>query len=738
MTTSQISVDITGMTCAACAGRVKRVLEKSPEFSAVNVDLAQDRAILTLADTVSEPAGTAAALEGIRNAGYIGYPRGGTASERAHNRQLRDSIRHSEYRWLMARAGLALAVFIPFLIAMIIEIRTGAGHVIAPEIQLALAMVVQIIAAWPFYKGVRAAIRTRSANMDVLVVLGTLAGFLLSLKHVLDGSAHHGAALYFEGSVAVIAFVLLGKLIEKVARREAGAALSALSTLLPEEVSIREGSIERLIPREALVPGMLVLVKAGQILSVDGIIREGRAFSDESSMTGESLPVTRAPGDHVRAGSAIRGGYLVIEASATGEHTHLARLARLIEDAGSIGAPSLTLVDRISAIFVPAVIGLASLTFIGWWLHGAGIEAALIIAASVLVVACPCALGLATPVALVAGASSGARQGLILTDHAGLEAGTAITHAVFDKTGTLTQGRPEVTDIAVNGISNDEAIALACRLAAHSDHPLDSAIVAAARERGVFRDEITAFASLAGAGLSGEHDGHLLHLGALAHAASGSLNHEAGSMLAARLPTEAQAQPMAFLSKDGVIIAVFAFGDLPRPGIKAAIAKLLDLGIEPMILSGDRQEVVSPLAARLGITNARGGLKPEDKLHILQKLRESGAKTAFIGDGLNDGPALRAADVGIAMGSGAEVARGAASVILARPDIGLVPSFIALAHRTRRTIRENLTLAFIFNGIAIPMAMAGKLSPGIAGAAMALSSLAVVANAFRLARWRAS
>lgn len=717
------------MTCSACAGRIEKVLRAKPEIGEVRVDLGQDRAIIAAASGVSAERAMQVALAAIEGAGYHGYAQGGSLRERRAARDVRAAEQQREQRHLQIRALIALVIATPFLVAMGVEVFSAAqGHLIAPETQMLLATVAQVYCAWPFYGRAFAALRDGAFNMDVLVVLGTTTAYGLSLWHMFNGSAHHGAPLYFEGSVAVIAFVLLGKLIERVAKREAGAALSALVDLIPPRVEIVEGEVIREIAREDLVPGMVVVAKPGGVLAVDGEIIEGQAFFDESSLTGESLPVPRAKGDAVRAGAGVSGGRVLVLASGVNDETRLARLARLIEDAGLEGAPAASLADRISQIFVPAIIVVAGMAALFWLWKGAGLEQALIVATSVLVVACPCALGLATPIALVAGASSAARRGILLADHAALEAGARLTHVAFDKTGTLSEGRPALVKIA--GAETEVSLSLASRLASHSDHPLDGAIVQAARAQGVFRDAVEGFAAQAGAGLSGQHEGAALRLGSKTFAGD-----EAGfAALEADLSAEERARPASYLSVAGVARAVFVLGDPLRASAVEAIAALKAEGVVPVMLSGDRDAVVRPVATRLGIEDARGGLKPEDKLAALEGLVKSGAVLGFVGDGLNDGPALRAAQVGIAMGSGTEVAKGAASVILARPDPKLVADFVRIARRTRAGIRENLALAFLFNGIAVPLAVAGKLSPAIAGAAMALSSLSVALNALRISR----
>lgn len=724
---SRLALDISGMTCAACSARVEKVLRARPEIGEAHVDLGQDRAVIAPASGVSREAAQAAAIAAVEGAGYHAYAQGGSLAERRAAREARAAGLAKEQRSVQIRALVALVIATPFMVAMGVEMASGVhGHLIAPTTQLALASLSQLYCAWPFYGRASAALKDGTSNMDVLVVLGTLTAFALSLWHVLNGSAHHGAPLYFEGSVAVIAFVLVGKLIERAAKREAGAALSALADLIPPRVEVVENGVVREVARENLRPGMLVVAKPGNVLAVDGEIAEGNAFFDESSLTGESLPLARGPGEAVRAGSGVSGGRVVVKATGANDETRLARLARLIEDAGLESAPAATLADRISRVFVPAIIAIA-LAALGFWLwQGAGFERALVIATSVLVVACPCALGLATPIALVAGASSAAKRGILLADHAALEAGARLTHIAFDKTGTLSEGKPALVRL----VGDEAALSLASRLAAQSDHPLDGAIVAAAREKGVFREGIEGFAAQAGAGLSGTHAGQALRLGAKAFAGD-----EAGfAALEASLSEEERARPASYLSVDGAARAIFVLGDPLRAGAVQAMANLKGEGITPVMLSGDRGAVVRPVALTLGIGDARGGLKPEDKLAALDSLIKGGAVLGFVGDGLNDGPALRAASVGIAMGSGTEVAKGAASVILARPDPRLVAEFVRIARRTRNGIRENLALAFLFNGIAVPLAFAGKLSPAIAGAAMALSSICVALNALRISR----
>lgn len=721
------------MTCAACAQRIERVLARADLFEAVQVDLGGDRALLVPRDDGSAEAATRQAVALVEAAGYRAYPRGGTLAERRAARELREAEIRADSRWLQARAAIALLAFLPFAVAMGIETWRGDGHHVIPALwQLALASLVQAFCAWPFYRHAWQAVRGGAATMDVLVVLGTSAAYLLSLYHLRDMEGH-GAPLYFEGSVAVIAFVLVGKLVEQHAKREAGAALGALATLLPDQVEVEDGEDTRLVPRREIRAGMVVRVRPGGMLPVDGEIVNGRAFLDESSLTGESFPVQRGPGEAVQAGSLVSGGALSVRVDAVEDETRIARLARLIEDAGAGLTTRVPMIDLLTRIFVPAVLLIAAATFAFWLWQGGDVERAIIIAVSVLVVACPCALGLATPIALLAGRRAGAGLGLVVVDQAAFDPGARLGAVAFDKTGTLTTGRPRLLATHADRDAR-EALVLAAALASRSDHPLDKAIAEAARDANLALPTVEAWQAESGGGLSGRVDGHNIRLGSQAFA-----ERDGAGSFAPLLAGMAEAErfhPAGFLSVDGVPCAVLVAGDQLRDESPAAIRVLRGMGLRTIILSGDRQVVVDAVAATLGTDEAIGGLKPEGKLAWLQARHGEGQSLGFVGDGLNDGPALSSVSVGFAMGTGTDVAKGAASVILARPDPRLVPAFVALARRVRRGIAENLFLAFVFNAVAIPLAVAGALSPAIAGAAMALSSISVAMNALRLTRWK--
>jgi Cu+-exporting ATPase len=724
-----VTIDVTGMTCAACSARVERVLRGLPGVRGANVSLPLERADVTL-ETGQDAAPLLAAIE---DAGYHAFVRGKSAGERRAQRLQRAAEKAAERRRTRWLAGLAVLLAAPFMVDMARMLWGASDHWLDPWVQAGLATIAQIVCGWRFYRGAWAALRNGFANMDVLVALGTSAAYGLSLFNLLSGRAHHGGGLYFEAGVTVLAFLLIGKVLEGEAKSGASAALEALAAGMPRLALKIVGGLEAEVEAGQLVPGDRVAVRPGAQVPADGRIVEGHAAFDEALITGESMPVAKGAGDAVIAGSVAAGGRVIVEVVATGEDTRLSRIARLIEDAEIARSPIQQMADRVSAVFVPAVMLVALAAFGAWLWSGAGLEQALLIAVAVLVVACPCALGLATPIALVAGANAAARAGLIITDHAALEAAGRVTRVAFDKTGTLTIGKPAVAGIAA--ANPMAALVLAAALASRSDHPLDRALVGAASDEGLALPGVTAFAATPGRGVTGVIDGRQVAMGNAEHLAAQGVDGAAASALLAD-PALALAGSVALLSVDGVAHAAFGFADQPRDEVPAAIAALHRQGITVTVLSGDRQAAVDAFARQTGLDDARGALQPEDKIRAIAAMREGGGVIALVGDGINDAPALRAADLGIAMGSGTDAAKAAAAVTLARPDPRLVPAMIEAGRATRRTIQQNLAFAFLFNGIGIPLAALGKLSPAIAGAAMAASSVSVVLNAWWLARRR--
>ncbi len=716
-----VELAIAGMTCASCAGRVERALSSVPGVIAVEVNLASERArVRALAGT----AGPAALAASVRRAGYAVVETAGADDSRAAAGETRARAARRD----ATSAALACALALPLVTPMLL--RPAGVHVELPgPAQFALASVVQLVFGARFYRGAWKALRAGTGNMDTLVALGTSAAFGLSLWSLASG---RGGPLYFEASAVVIALVRLGKWLEGRARREAGAAIRAIEDLRPERARVRRDGAERDIPAAGLVAGDLLVIRPGERIAADGVVREGVGSADESLLTGESLSVPKEPGSRVTGGSLNGEALLVAAVTAVGAETRLGRMVRLVEDAQAAKPPVQRLVDRISAVFVPVVMAIAATTFVGWWAAGAGVEPALVDAVAVLVIACPCALGLATPAAIMVGTGIAARHGILIRDAAALERSRAIRTVVFDKTGTLTEGMPELVALCpASGLDADGVLGLAAALQAGSEHPLARAVAARAATMEV--PPATGIRALPGRGLEGEVNGRRLLLG------SARLMEEAGIDLvplrakAAALGTEGRA--VSYLAEHGRLLGLLAFGDALRPGAVTAVARLRAAGLRVVLLTGDNRGAAETAARLLGIEEVRAEALPEDKAALVAGLRSDGA-VAMVGDGVNDAAALAAADLGLAMATGTDVAAAAAGITLMRGDPMLVPAALDISRRTDGRIRQGLFWAFAYNLVGIPLAASGLLSPVFAGAAMAFSSASVVGNALLLRRWR--
>jgi Cu+-exporting ATPase len=719
-------LDIEGMHCAACAARVERVLGATPGIASAIVNLPLERADVRFAG----PADAAAAVAAVERAGYEAHVRPAGAAERRQADEQRAAARRRDERRTTALLAMTAALGAPFLIEMI-GMAFGAHSVLPGWLQLALAAPVQILVGARFYRGAWASLRGGAANMDVLVALGTTAAFGWSAAQVLFGG---NGALYFEAAVAVLGFVLLGNLLQARATSGASAALTALGELTPATARRRtpEGR-EQEVPVDALALGDLVAIRPGERFPVDGIVREGRSEADERLITGESRPVVKDVGESVVAGALNGSGFLLVEASAVGEDATPARIARLVARAQLAKAPVQRLVDRVTAIFVPVVVAISVATFFGWLLAGTGVGLALGHAIAVLVIACPCALGLATPAALVAGTGAGARAGILVRDIEALERAAGITAVVFDKTGTLTAGRPAL--VAAEALDGDDhrLLALAASVERGSEHPLAGAVIEAAEGQGIASLAATAIEARPGDGVIGEVAGAKVAVGSVRLLASvGAHTAPIEAMMARHA---AEGRTVVAVSEGRRAKGVLAFADAPRPSAAEAVGRLATQGIAVVMLTGDSVEAAAPIARAIGIGRVEAGARPADKFATIARLKAEGARVAMVGDGVNDAPALAAADLGIAMGGGADVALESAGVALLRPDPALVPAALALSRRTVTTIRQNLAWAFVYNVVGLPLAALGVLSPAVAGAAMALSSASVVLNALRLARW---
>jgi len=720
--TRELTLAIGGMTCASCVGRVERALLKVPGVLEADVNLATERARIRTAGEVSNEA----LVKAVNDAGYTAAMSSSNPA-RTPTSVARD---RRERQHLLVAALLTAPLALPML-----GLLVGAHWMLPGWLQLVLVTPVQFWLGARFYRAAWKAVRAGTGNMDLLVALGTSAGYGLSLYHLVRGSAHHGnAPLYFEASAVIITLILLGKYLEARAKRQTTAAIRALQALTPSTARVRraEGDID--VPVDAVRVGDRVVVRPGERFPVDGVLLEGRTHADESLITGESLPVAKVEGDRVTGGAVNAEGAVLVETRAVGAESALARIIRLVEDAQAKKAPIQHTVDRVSAVFVPVVIALAVLTLVGWGALTGDWNTAVLNAVAVLVIACPCALGLATPTAIMAGPGVAARAGILIKDAEALELAHRVDVVAFDKTGTLTAGRPRLVEALPMQGPKSALLDRAAALQTGSEHPLAHAVLAAAAPVATPASEVQA---VPGRGVVGTVDGVRVWLGneALMHEAGVDIAPLAGRAgdLAARGHT--LAWPANGDANTTTPHGPPAFPDEPRDGAAEAIARLHALGIRTVMISGDNAGAARAVASGLGIDEVHAPVRPEQKVEVVRALKATGT-VAMVGDGINDAPALAAADVGIAMGSGTDVAMHAAAITLMRTDLALVADAFAISRRTTRKIHQNLAWAFGYNLIGIPLAAFGLLNPVIAGAAMAFSSVSVLANTLLLRRWQ--
>lgn len=728
--TRRVELQVEGMTCASCVARVEKALLKVPGVSAASVNLATEKASVEALGNVSF-ATLAAAID---KAGYAAKPVDDAAAP-APARRLPEW-------WPVA---LASALTLPLVLPMLLQLF-GIEWMPDGWVQLALATPVQFWLGARFYRAGWKAVKARAGNMDLLVALGTSAAFGLSL-YLLAKHADHGMPhLYFEASAAVITLVLLGKWLEARAKRQTADAIRALNALRPTVARVLVEGAEISTPVEQVAVGDIVVIRPGERVPVDGQIIDGRSHVNESLITGESLPVAKAAGDTVTGGSVNEEGVLQVRTGAIGAETTLARIIRMVESAQAAKAPIQRIVDRVSAVFVPVVLGIAALTFAGWLAWSGDWEQALISAVAVLVIACPCALGLATPTAIMAGTGAAARRGILIKDAEALEVAHSVTTVAFDKTGTLTEGKPSLVAVEAGlDAQVNQVLTLAAALQQGSDHPLAHAVMEKARTDGITVPAARDGRALPGRGVEAVVDGQRLLLG------STRLMNESGAqpgallMTAQRLEGEGRSISWLLAPTEGAgtgaapgarVLGLLAFGDTIKPASQAAVARLRALGIRTVMLTGDNHGSAQAVARELGIDEVRAELLPGGKAEIVRQLRDQGQVVAMVGDGLNDAPSLVAADVGLSMSTGTDVAMEAAGITLMRGDPRLVADAFDVSRRTYSKIKQGLFWAFAYNVLGIPLAAFGLLSPVIAGAAMAFSSVSVVANALTLRRWR--
>ncbi len=721
------SFPVDGMSCASCVGRVEKALKQVPGVVSAEVNLATERATVRAAGGGPDAAALAAAVE---KAGYSARMPAEGASGAAPGL--------AQPAWPQDWQVIVAALLSAPLLLNMVGMWTG-GWMLGAAVQWALATPVQFWLGAHFYRSGWKALRVGSGNMELLVALGTSAAYGLSLyewlAHRHGGAAH---ALYFEASAVVITLVLLGKWLEQRAKRQTTAAIRALNALQPETARRRRDGHEAEVPVAQVRIGDMVVVRPGERLPVDAEVIEGASHVDESLITGESLPVARQVGDRVTGGAINGEGLLVLRTTAVGTQTVLARIVQAVESAQAKKAPVQRLVDRVSAVFVPVVVGIALLTLLGWGLLGGDWQAAVLNAVAVLVIACPCALGLATPAAIMAGTGVAARHGILIKDAEALELAHAVGLVVFDKTGTLTEGRPELVAAEPAGDGTRPALlAAGAALQAGSEHPLARAVVQAAQREGLAWPPATGLHAVPGRGVAGQVDGRELRLGSAHYMAE--LRIDLAPLQARAQALQAEGRTVAWLADmTGTprLLGVFGFGDTLRPGAQEAIRRLHAQGIRTALVSGDNRGSVTAVGRQLGITELHHDVLPEDKAALVAGFKAGGRRVAMVGDGINDAPALAAADVGIALGSGTDVAMQAASITLMNADPQRVADAIDISRRTWAKIRQNLFWAFVYNLVGLPLAALGGLNPVFAGAAMAFSSVSVVTNALLLRRWK--
>ena len=734
---NQLDFGVAGMTCASCVGRVERALRKVPGVQEVAVNLATESTRVQFAAPPGGVAGMDAVLRrAVRNAGY--EPLTAAASQ---------AREEDTSPWTgFGPVAIGLALSLPLVLPMVGDLF-GQHWMLPAWLQFALATPVQFILGARFYKAGWAAARAVTGNMDLLVAIGTSAGWGLSMWLWLTAAPGHAPHLYFEASAVVVTLVLLGKWLEARAKHQTTAAIRALHGLRPDVAHLLGKGGEVDVPVAEVMVGDRLVVRPGERFPVDGTLLEGDTQVDESMLTGEPLPVAKEAGAVLTGGSINGEGRVVLEVRAVGAETVLARIIRLVEDAQAAKAPIQRLVDKVANVFVPVVLLIALATLLGWLWAGVGAEVALIRAVAVLVIACPCALGLATPAAIMAGTGVAAKNGILIKDAQALELAHKVDTVAFDKTGTLTVGQPRLTALEVApGLDEATVLQAAASLQSGSEHPLARAVVQGAQQRQLAVAEPTAVRAVPGRGTEGDVQGGHYLLGSLRWMTELGVDLGPLAARAQQLQSEgATVSAMAERTTQGLQLqALMAFGDEPKPGAREALAQLRAQGIRTVMISGDNRGAAEAMARRLGLDPDAGEVMaevlPGDKAAQVVALQQGADAqrhhVAMVGDGVNDAPALAAADVGMAMGNGTDVAMHAAGITLMRGDPALVAAALDISHRTVLKIRQNLFWAFAYNVAGIPLAALGYLNPVVAGAAMALSSVSVMTNALLLKRWR--
>lgn len=711
------TLNIEGMTCAACAGRVERALAKVPGVELAEVNLATEMARVVTSVAVSD----AALTEAVTQAGYHATPKN-VANPLQQN--IPNTAPLLGFQALVASAILSIPLALPMFLAPF-----GIDAMLPGWLQWLLATPVQFWAGARFYRAGFAAVRAGEGNMDLLIAIGTTAAYGLSVYLLTSGHSTH---LYFEASAVVITLVLLGKWLEARAKRQTTDALQALRALAPVVAHRVRDGIEVDISVESLQLDDVIVIRPGERIAADGVVIEGESFNDEALITGESVPVAKQAASRVIGGAMNAEGRLLVRVTALAAESTLAHIVRMVESAQMKKAPIQRLVDKVSAVFVPVVLIIALATLLAWGLVTGDWSRGIINAVSVLVIACPCALGLATPTAIMVGTGVAARHGVLIKDAEALEIAHRVSVVAFDKTGTLTEGKPVLVEVVVANGTRAEALALAAGVQSGSEHPLARAVREAAQ--GMPMPQVRAMQALAGRGVRAEVGGRKVTLGNAR--AMAELGLSVGD---AAVRVQASGQTVSWLAESTGqprLLAMFTFADALKPSAGAAIRRLSERGIATLMLSGDSAATAKKIGTELGLSDVRAEILPDMKATVMAELKVQGRVVAMVGDGINDAPALAAADVGFAMASGTDVAMATAGVTLMRGNVELVADAIDISQRTYAKIKQNLFWAFCFNVIGIPLAAFGLLSPVVAAGAMAASSVMVVTNALLLKRWK--
>lgn len=713
---------VEGMTCAACSARVEKVLNKIEGIVRASVNLSTNKAMVEFPSGVVEDE---VLIRTIEKAGYK------AEIEVERNVDREKELREKEIKSLKTSFIISAIFSIPLFSAMFFHMAGKDNILTNGYFQLLLATPVQFIIGYRFYKGAFNSLRGGGANMDVLVSMGTSAAYFYSLYNLSIGVHEY----YFESSAVIITLILLGKTFEAVAKGKTSEAIKELMGLQPKTARVIKDGVEKDIPIEKVEIGDVIVVRPGERVPVDGIIVEGSSSIDESMITGESIPIDKSEGDEVIGATINKFSSFKFKAKKIGKDTVLSQIIKLVEDAQGSKAPVQRLADKISGIFVPTVVTIAFITFLVFYFIRGNFNTGLINAVAVLVIACPCALGLATPTAIMVGTGKGAENGILIKSGEHLERAHKIEAIVFDKTGTITKGEPEVTDIIVfNSIDRDQLLRIAASVEKTSEHPLGQAIVKKGQEELLKIVEPETFVAIPGKGLKARLEGKEIYIGNRKLMEDVNIAIEEGEEELLHL--EKAGKTAMIVAIDGEISGIIAVADQIKESSKKAIEELKNMGLEVYMITGDNERTANAIAKEVGIDKVLSEVLPENKAKVVEDIKKEGKRVGMVGDGINDAPALVAADVGFAIGTGTDVAIEAADITLMRGDLMSIVTAIRLSHRTMRTIKQNLFWAFFYNAIGIPFAALGFLNPMVGGAAMAFSSVSVVTNSLRLKKFK--